>query len=366
MRLRRHRLGPRVYLPALAAAVAFAVGLVNLASAVTPNVAWRHHLLLQLEPVEVVPVFHTLAVPLSAALIVVAFYLRARRHRAWQLALGLLVALGALALLKGLDFEEAVLSWGAAVLLWLGRKAFWVRHRPLGRPSWGLVALGIAAVGSASLLAWNASSVELRDEFEWGPAVVGGFAIPALLMLTYLLFRPLGPPRDLPGAGDREVAACLVRAHGRDTLAFFKLRQDAHYHFNEERSAFLGYRVANGVMLVAGDPVGAPAALPALVHDACAFAEQRGLRVAALGASDSLLEVYRRAGLRTLYLGDEAIVDTRSFSLEGRWIRKVRQSVSRAEAAGYSGEVLDHVDVDETTLEDLEREIGRASCRERV
>ena len=61
-------------LPTVAAAVAFAVGLVNLASALTPSVAWRHHVLLQLEPVEVVPVFHTLAVPLSVALVVVAFY----------------------------------------------------------------------------------------------------------------------------------------------------------------------------------------------------------------------------------------------------------------------------------------------------
>ena len=112
----RHRFG----LPAFAAAIAFAVGLFNLASALTPNIAWRHHLLLQLEPMEVVPIFHTLAVPLSIALIVVAFYLRARRHRAWQLALGLMIVLGAVALLKGLDFEEALLSWAAAGLLWWG------------------------------------------------------------------------------------------------------------------------------------------------------------------------------------------------------------------------------------------------------
>ena len=95
-------------LPALAGAVAFAVGLVNLLSALTPNVAWRHHALLQLEPVEAVPLFHTLAVPSSVALVATAFYLRARRRRAWQVAFALMVLLGILELLKGLDFEEAV------------------------------------------------------------------------------------------------------------------------------------------------------------------------------------------------------------------------------------------------------------------
>jgi lysyl-tRNA synthetase class 2 len=80
----------------------------------------------------------------------------------------------------------------------------------------------------------------------------------------------------------------------------------------------------------------------------------RGLRIAALGASDDLLAVYRQAGLRSIYLGDEAIVDTRSFSLEGRSIRKVRQSVSRAETAGYRAELLDPDRLDGRTIEELE------------
>ena len=128
-------------LPSLAAAIAFAVGLVNLASALTPTIAWRHHLLLQLEPMEAVPVFHTLAVPASIALVVVAFYLRARRHRAWQVAIGLMLALAAIQLLKGLDFEEAALSLGAAGLLWWGRDAFYVRHRPLRAAPPAVIAL---------------------------------------------------------------------------------------------------------------------------------------------------------------------------------------------------------------------------------
>ena len=361
------RLGPRVHLPALASAVTFAVGLVNLASALTPNVAWRHHLLLRLEPVEVVPLFHTLAVPLSAALIVVAFYLRARRHRAWQLALGLTIALGAIGIAKGLDFEEAILSWSAAALLWWGRGAFYVRHRPLGRPSVSVLAVGAAAVVSGSLLAWNASALEVHDELEWMPIAVGTACLLGVLVLTYLVFRPLGAPQELPGPTERLAAVDLVRRHGHDTLAFFKLREDAHYRFNGDHSAFLGYRVANGVMLVAGDPVGAPRELADLVRETCAFAASRGLHVAALGASPSLLALYREAGFRSLYLGDEAIVDTRSFSLEGRSIRKVRQSVSRAGAAGYGVEVLDHDRLDEQTIADLEclSERWRDGARER-
>jgi lysyl-tRNA synthetase, class II len=92
---------------------------------------------------------------------------------------------------------------------------------------------------------------------------------------------------------------------------------------------------------------------PGLLRDTCAFAEARGLQVAAVGTSRRLLPVYRRAGLRPLYLGDEAIVDTRSVSLEGRGIRKVRQSVARAESAGYAVELLDYEELHRATLDEL-------------
>ena len=115
-------------LPMLAGAVAFAIGVVNLVSALTPNVAWRHHVLLQLEPVRAVPVLHTIAVPASVALIVTAFHLRGRRRRAWQAAIVLLAGLVVLNVLKGLDVEEALLSWAGAAFLWWGRDAFVVRH----------------------------------------------------------------------------------------------------------------------------------------------------------------------------------------------------------------------------------------------
>jgi lysyl-tRNA synthetase, class II len=187
-------------------------------------------------------------------------------------------------------------------------------------------------------------------------------ALTAVVVLAYLIFRPLGPPRELPCTEQRRTATDLVHTHGHDTLAFFKLRQDAHYRFAVHNSAFLGYRVANRVLLIAGDPVGEHSAFPGLLRDTCAFAETRGLQVAAIGTSRWLLPVYRRAGLRPLYLGDEAIVDTRSFSLEGRRIRKVRQSVSRAKAAGYSAELLDHERLDPATLEELESISARWRC----
>src|SRR5579863_5158487 len=87
-------------LPAIAAVAAALVGVVNIASALTPNVRWRGHLLLEFEPVETIKLFHALAFPAGMALLLVAPYLAKRRRRAWEAAIFLMVLLGLFDLLK--------------------------------------------------------------------------------------------------------------------------------------------------------------------------------------------------------------------------------------------------------------------------
>src|SRR5207244_8778120 len=128
-----------------------------------------------------------------------------------------------------------------------------------------------------------------------------------------------------------------------------------HYFFSADRSAFVGYRIENGVLLVSGDPVGPDAALPALLRELSDYAERRALQIAALGVSERLRPLFEQLGLRSLYIGDEAIVDTGTFSLEGRAIRKVRQSVSRLEKAGFAVELREVSTVDKGTFAELER-----------
>src|SRR5581483_2347106 len=124
-----------------------------------------------------------------------------------------------------------------------------------------------------------------------------------------------------------------------DTLAPFVLRADKSYFFCEGERAFLAYRVVGGVAIVSGDPIGPDDELDGLVRRFIGFAHARGWRLAILGVSERCLDLYRRNGLHALYHGDEAVLDTEEFSLDGRAIRKVRQSVHRLVRAGYRAEV---------------------------
>src|SRR5207302_6182516 len=100
--------------------------------------------------------------------------------------------------------------------------------------------------------------------------------------------------------------------------------------------------------------IGPPDRFTYLIGDFIKFAHARGWRVAILGAGERALHLYRAHGLHVLYHGDEAVIDTSTFSLEGRPIRKVRQSVHRLERAGYSAEMRPPGEIDAEVRGQLE------------
>ena len=246
--------------------------------------------------------------PASLLLLVTAPYLWRRRQSALRLAVLLLVGLALLDLLKGLDVEEAAGSLAVAGILWVGRSAFCVRPDPVSlRSAVRLVpllagsslllcafAVWLAAPESASIaavvretfdsLAWQPGPIVFRGELALVDEAVGLAGLLTFAWCAYLLFRPLAVPRAYPTGEARHLARDLVRRHGVDTLAYFKLRRDQHYLFSADRPRLPRLPGRDRVLVVSGDPVGPDDALPGLLLELSAFAEARGLQLAAIGA----------------------------------------------------------------------------------
>jgi lysyl-tRNA synthetase class 2 len=313
----------------LAWAAAF-VGLLGIASALTPEMANRVDLVRGVLPPGSLAAARVGATAFGIALIWLSRSLARRRRRAWQLAVGVVIASAAAHLAKGLDFEEATISLGLLVALVRFRRRFDVPgDSATVRPLLG-VAAALAAV-TAVAVAVELRGAELPHRVADGLAGLGlalGFAA------LYFWLRPLSQA-VAQTVGEQRVARALVDAYGSDSLSFFALRRDKSYFFSPSRRAFLAYRVVAGAALVSGDPVGAEDEFDALLEEFRRVARAHGWRVAVVGASDGHLARYRALGLRPIPMGEEAVMRPGEFSLEGRPIRKVRQSVSRLTKAGY-------------------------------
>ena len=364
--------------------MATAAGLAGLVAVITPTWAGRLELVSELLSPAAPHVADGILVASSLGLVLLGRGLARRRHRSWQAALWLLAISFFGHLLKDRDIIDSLLSVVPFGLLWWKRADFDAAGDPDGPPRaraallWalgGLYVYGVSATfihaevrgGPSFTLGDTLVNVTLGlagidptnnpGRFEHGLTI--SLASAAIICAAYVAWLALRPRDSAVSqvAADRRDARRLVERHGRDSLAYFALRRDKSYFFNAERTAFLAYRAVGGVALVSGDPVGDPAATPALLADFARHCHAHAWRVAALGVARPQLAAWHAIGLRTIYIGDEAVVHPDRFSLEGRPIRKVRQSVTRLRKAGHSARV---VRARELTLEQR-REIERVS-----
>jgi lysyl-tRNA synthetase class 2 len=332
----------------LAWAAAF-VGAIGIISALTPEMADRVRILRGILPPGWPEAARVLTVAFGIGLIWLSRSLARRRRRAWQLAVTVVIASAVAHLAKGLDFEEAAVSLLLLVALVRWRRRFDVPGDPASvRP---LIGVGAALAGVAAI----AVSEELRGaELPHRAAdALTGVGIVVGVAALYLWLRPLGHA-VVQTVGERRVARALVDTYGNDSLAFFALRRDKSYLFSPSGRAFLAYRVVAGTALVSGDPVGDEAEIGDLLEELRRVVHSHGWRLAVVGASDEHLDRYRALGLKAVPMGEEAVLRPEEFSLEGRAIRKVRQSVSRLRKAGYSFRVVPADEVDPGLEAELE------------
>jgi lysyl-tRNA synthetase class 2 len=319
----------------LLAWAAAVVGVIGIVSALTPEMANRVEVVQGILPPGWPEAARVLTVAFGLGLIWLSRSLARRRRRAWQLAVAVVVASAAAHLAKGLDFEEAAVSLLLLAALVHRRSRFDVPGDPASvRPLLGLGAAfaGIAAVVGGAELRGVELSLRTGDAL-LGLAIVFGF------FALYFWLRPFGHA-VAQTVGERRMARALVDAYGSDSLSFFALRRDKSYLFSPSRRAFLAYRVVAGTALVSGDPVGDEAEIGYLLAELRRLARAHGWRLAVVGASAEHLDRYRALGLKPVSIGEEAVLSPRDFSLEGRAIRKVRQSVSRVQKAGYSFHIV--------------------------
>ena len=180
----------------------------------------------------------------------------------------------------------------------------------------------------------------------WVRFLVGLLGAIVILGAAYLLFRP---PRNLKylGAGDEARVRTLFRDFGdEDSLGYFATRRDKSVVWDTgdpaTARAGVSYRAIGSVSLASGNPVGDPEHWAEAIGDWRAHARSVGLSVAVMGAGERGAATYAESGMTAWEIGDEAIVDLRSFSLNGPGMRPVRQSVSRLQRRGYTARVLRH------------------------
>jgi lysyl-tRNA synthetase class 2 len=361
--------GKRAWVPGIASLLTFLIGLSDVIAVFKPD--WHEKLgkFVHVAPGALTNVTRPSDVIIGLLLLMLARGLRRRKRAAW-LAVVALLAFDIV--IHFLHFPDIIPISGIVAIVLLGvllyfHDDFYAIGDPRSRWTvlwvfiWLVAAdlaigLGYLAVGPLAgtyTITQRVQDVVLELVGAYGPVqwaydprgdlyhlLTSALGLFTLAVTIYLLFRS-AKPRARLAAGDAARLRELLDRHGdRDSLGYFALRNDKSVIWSPTGKAAVCYRVAAGVMLASGDPLGDPEAWPGAIGAFLTEAARHAWRPAVMGCSELGAEVWCREGdLTALELGDEAVVDVADFSLSGRSMRNVRQMVNRVAKNGYIADV---------------------------
>ena len=368
----------------LPAFIILILGVVNIISAVTPSIPARLRLMKDLLPDSIIATSNGLVLVFGLLLIILSVFLLQGSKRAWYsgICLTFLSVLGHL--LKAADYEEAILAFVAMTVLLYTRKFYKLKAHPkLTKISYLVLLYSVLSLLFFGVIGlyfidkrhfgidfelWNsiktifrlfflfdASGLEPKtvfaQDFLYAIYGAGGF------VLGFVFFSFLKPYFSKPfnSDQDKELVKNLIEKYGNSALDYFKTYPDKFFFLAKNRDGFISFKVTRFFAFALEDPVCKDGAdMIELIREFDVFCEENGFVCVYYRVPKKSLETYSKLGKKSLAIGEEAIVDLITFSLEGGKMKAIRSAINRLTTEGFEIKVY-NAPIKEGLLQKLEQ-----------
>lgn len=326
-------------------------GALLLLSRATPSAHGRVALLAGIFPLGVIELSHFAGSIAGAGLVVLGWALTRRLDGAYFLARVMLLLGVVASLLRGLDYNSAIILAVVLALLVAGRHGFTRRSSLLAEPmtlGWIAAIMAVIAV-SIWVGTFSYRHVEYSTELWWqfaergdAPRFLRASAGAAMLLgvvSVLRLLRPAAPDIALAGAEQLALVQRLLPTID-ETSGALALLGDKHVLTAAGNNGFLMFGISGRTWVSLGDPLGSDTARRELSWRFREAADEHGAAPVFYEVSANHLPLYIDLGLTLLKMGEEALVPLADFSLDGRDRRGLRRTQRDFQKVGATFEIV--------------------------
>ncbi|WP_202113732.1 MULTISPECIES: bifunctional lysylphosphatidylglycerol flippase/synthetase MprF [unclassified Gilliamella] len=327
------------------AVTVFFAGVVMMFSSVLPG--FNRKLVASLIPEKVINIAHLSASLIGILFLLLAMGLRRRLFSAWGVSVILLLIGSMLSLLRGLHWIEAGVLLFVAILLIHFKHAFYRKSRLIVIPfSFNFFAICFCMI---ALFVWVILFIyqdvpyshSLWWQFELDSkvpralrAALGSFILLSCVMLFWI-FRPALPILLTPTNEQLSKARKIILG-SKQPEGGLAMSGDKSLLFNANETAFIMYARRGRSMVALYDPIGDNAEKADLIWSFRDLCDEHHLRPVFYQVKAANLPFYMDIGLRTVKLGEEALVNLKIFDLTSKNYKDLRYTWNRGQRDGLS------------------------------
>lgn len=345
------------------------LGVINIVSVLTPAISERLDIIKNLLPIQAIHVSNYLVMTAGLLLLVTAAFLLKGLRTAWWFAI-LLTSVSLVGhITKAIDFEEATIALIVILFLIGTRKEYYVKTNPrmrnVGLQTSLLTAAGTLIYGivgfyfldkkhfNIDFSLWQSMRYTIQNYFLIGtdeivPASkfaekfllsinISGFFSIAFLIYTFV--RTYVPHKNI---SDEELSMAndLIAKHGNSALDFFKTTPDKMIFFSENNKAFISYRISGNFAVALENPVAEnEAEMRSCIVEFNRYCYQSGMKSIFYRVPEESLDMYQQMRKKSLFLGQEGVVDLTKFKLEGGARKPMRNAINKVADRGYKATI---------------------------
>jgi phosphatidylglycerol lysyltransferase len=288
-------------------------------------------------PLEAIELSHFLASVAGALLLLLARSLQRRINAAYHLTIILLFAGIVFSLLKGFDYEEAIILSIILLAFLPCRVEFYRKAAIFARrfDTLWFILIFIVIACSFWIGFFSYRHIEYSNELWWKFAfhsdaprflrASSGVVIVVLLFAVMQLLLPSKPKTSTPTDDVLETVRQIVNASDI-TEGNIALLGDKEFLFNDKKNAFLMYGVEGKSWITLGGPIGPESEWSELIWKFRELCDYYDGWPVFYQIENKHLDYYVDIGLSFLKLGEEAIVDLKKFTLEGGENKNLRNA----------------------------------------
>jgi phosphatidylglycerol lysyltransferase len=193
------------------------------------------------------------------------------------------------------------------------------------------------------------STIEPRTRH--GAWFIDSVRVMAIVVLLSAIARILSPVLLYSHRHERDLdhVRRLLDKFSTSALGYFHLLPDKHHMFADDYESCLSYKLVGSVAVVLGGPFGSAQSCRSVTQEFLQRCELNGWLPAFHQVTPEDCELLTPLGLKTVKIGEEAVIDVKSFALVGSHFKNIRSRTAKMQRLGWKVQELIQP-IDEQTM----------------